>query len=104
MALVGLLALVAPGGAILGQFGSPSFAQISLQNAAMRTAEAPNFGYRMDDQIGPFEANAPATSIPFHGVWRAPNEWQVTNTVDHATSTTTVEGSTLRVSYGRIHH
>jgi hypothetical protein len=86
MALVGLLALVALGAAIIGLLGSPSSAQISLQSAAMRTAGAPNFDYTMGNQIDPVEANAPATSITFYGVWRAPNQWQVTNTIDGATS------------------
>ena len=101
MALVGLLALVALGAAIIGLLGSPSSAQISLQSAAMRTAEAANFDYTVGSQIDPVEANAPTTSVPFHGVWRAPDQWLVTNTGDGATSMTTVEGSTLRVSYGR---
>jgi hypothetical protein len=98
--LVGLLGLLAISAAVVGLLGSPSSDQISLQSAAAKTAEAQSFSYTIGEQIesvGPRQRPIP---LEIHGIWRAPNQWQVTNLADGGGSTTTITGSTLHVSYG----
>jgi hypothetical protein len=97
--LVGLLGLLALGAAVVGLLGSPSSDQISLQSAATETAEAPSFNYTIGEQIESIGPRQRPIPLEIHGIWRAPNEWQVTNLADSAASTTTITGSTLHVSY-----
>jgi hypothetical protein len=98
VALVVLVAVLALGAAAIGASSSPSAEQISLDNAATRTGEASNFTYTFGAQIKSVKGRM--ITFPFSGVWRAPNQWKVTNLADGATSTTTIAGSTLKVSEG----
>jgi hypothetical protein len=102
VALVGPLGLLTLAAAAIGVAGSPTPEQTSLENAALRTAEATSFSYSMGDQIASIRPGGRTTSAQLHGVWRAPDQWQVSNPAGGAASTTTVVGSTLHVSSGRF--
>jgi hypothetical protein len=97
LVLIGVLVLLTVGAAAVGVIGSPSPAQISLQTAAERTAEAPDFSYTLYNQLKSSEPGLPAISVRVYGVWRAPDQWQVRNSLDGASSVTTVSGSILHV-------
>jgi hypothetical protein len=99
-AFVGVLALLALGIALVGIHDSPSPAQISLQIAAEQTAEAPSFSYTVDSQIVPSKFG-PAVSLGRgHGMWQAPDRWQVRYDHNGVTSLTTVTGSLLQLHSG----
>jgi hypothetical protein len=97
-ATVGVLALLTFGAALVGVLGSPSPQQISLQNAAERTAEAPSFSYTLDNQLEPLKPGQHSVSVLVRGVWQAPDQWRDRNNLDGASSVTTVTGSILHVS------
>ena len=100
LALVGLLALLMFGAALVGVLGSPSPEQISLQTAAERTAEAPSFSYTLDNQIKSSKPGLHSASVVISGVWQAPDRWRDRNTVNGASSVTTVTSSILEVNDG----
>jgi len=95
--MVGFLALLALGAAVVGVLGSPSPEQISLQTAAERTAEAPSFSYTLHNQLEFSKPGLHSVSVVIHGVWETPDQWTDRNTQDGASSVTTVAGSILRV-------
>jgi hypothetical protein len=96
-AMVGVLALLTLGAALVGVLGSPSPEQISLQTAAEQTAAAPSFSYTLHNQVESSKPGQHSSSVVVHGVWEAPDQWTVRNTVDGAPSVTTGTGSILRV-------
>jgi hypothetical protein len=99
-AFVGVLALLTLGIALIGILDSPSPAQISLQIAAEQTAEAPSFSYTVDSQIVTSKLG-PAVSLDRgHGIWHAPDRWQVRYDHDGVSSLTTVTGSLLQLRSG----
>lgn len=98
--MVGILALLAFGAALVGQLGSPSPELISLQAAAERTAEAPSFRYTLDNQLESSKAGRRPVSAVVYGVWQAPDRWRDRNNLAGASSVTTVTGSILQVSDG----
>jgi hypothetical protein len=97
LVLIGVVVLLTLGAAVVGVLGSPSPEQISLQTAAERTAEAPDFSYTVYNQLKSSEPGVPTVSVRVYGVWRAPDQWQVRNALDGATSVITVSGSILHV-------
>jgi hypothetical protein len=99
-ALVGVLVLLTLGVALVGIRDSPSPAQISLQIAAERTAEAPSFRYTLYSQTMSSKFGRALSLGRTYGVWRAPNRWLVRDDHDGISSLSTVTGSLLHVDNG----
>jgi hypothetical protein len=99
-ALVGVLALVTLGVALVGIHDSPSPAQISLQIAAEQTADAASFRYTVYGQTMSSKFGRAVSLGRTYGVWRAPDRWQVRDDHDGTSSLTTVTGSVLHVYNG----
>jgi hypothetical protein len=97
-ALVGILAALALGAAVVGVITGPSADQIVLQLAAEQTAQAPSLSFTFEDQINSPEAGQPAFTVRGHGVWQSPDRWRVTDAHDGALSVTTGNGASFHVS------
>lgn len=97
LAMLGILAFLTLGAALVGVLGSPSPEQISLQTAAEQTAEAPSFSYTLLNRLESSKSGLHGVSVVIHGIWKAPDRWTEKDTLDGASSVTTVAGSILQV-------
>ena len=99
--LVGLLALLALGSAVLGFSQAPSASELVLQNSVGQTVDAPNFVFHTSAYGYSDPELTPRTNT---GIWEAPDRLTVTNRVIRRTLT--VVGSTiyLPMAHGFVRH